>query len=121
MRARWMTLGLVIGVVLTLGIGAAVASGTSLPRSGSVVKAATSNASDWWAAMDAMHDSPGMQQMHSHMPAGLQQQCDKLHDQMGQWAQQHPDLGQGGMMGGSSHSGSGHDGMMGSGSGMMGT
>ena len=137
MRTRWTIFGLVIGVVLALGVGAAVASGPALPRSGAtVVRGGTGTTSDWWAAMDAMHDSPWMQQMHSQMPADLQQRCNSLHDQMGQWAQQHPDFAPGGMMGGSGTSGGGYGGMMGgspgygpgygggmmgSGSGMMGS
>jgi hypothetical protein len=138
MRTRWTIFGLVIGVVLALGIGSAVASGPSLPQAGAAVAATGDgdNTSGWWAAMDAMHDSPGMQQMHSQMPADLQQRCNALHDQMGQWAQQHPDASLGGMMGagsgttggavsggmmGGNTGSSGDGGMMGSGSGMMGS
>lgn len=122
MRTRWTIFGLVIGAVLALGIGSAVASGPTLPKAGVAVAAPGDgdNTSGWWAAMDAMHDSPWMQQMHSQMPADLQERCDALHDQMGQWAQQNPGLGPGGMMGGYTGSGSGYGGMMGSGSGMMG-
>ncbi len=123
MRTRWTIFGLVIGVVLALGIGSAVASGPTLPKAGAAVAVTGDgdNTSGWWAAMDAMHDSPWMQQMHSQMPADLQQRCNALHDQMGQWSQQHPDSRPDGMMGGYTGGGSGYSGMMGSGSGMMGS
>jgi len=122
MRTRWMMFGLVIGAALALGIGSAVASGPTLPKGGAAVTAPGDGdtTAGWWAAMEAMHDSPWMQRMHSQMPADLQGRCDALHDQMGQLAQQHPDFGPGGMMGGSTGTGSGYGGMMVSGSGMMG-
>lgn len=67
---------------------------------------------DW---MDAMHDSPGMEQMHDQMPAALHDQCDQMHERMSGRIGQPDDQFHDGMMGGTSSSG----GMMGSGEGMM--
>jgi hypothetical protein len=56
--------------------------------------AAADTTSNW---MDRMHDSPAMEQMREKMPAGAQEQCEKMHSQM---------MG-GSMMGGSMMDGSG--------------
>lgn len=79
-----------------------LAAGLSLMLAGGVALASSPAANtDWW---DTMHDSKLMQQMRSQMPAGLQEQCDQMHDRMAQWLTEHPDVsgrGPGGMMGGS--------------------
>lgn len=121
MRTRWSLFGIVIGITLAVGVGAAFASGSALPRAGAAtVGQATGDGdgTDGWAAMEAMHDSPWMEQMHAQMPADRQQQCDALHEQMQQQSAGQTDgSGDSGMMGGS-----GDSGMMGGsgGSGMMG-
>lgn len=78
MRTRWTILGLAIGAVLgprhRLGAGI----GPMLTKAGAAVAVTGDgdSTSGWWAAMDS------------------------LHDQMGQWAQQHTDFRPGGMIGG---------------------
>ena len=103
MKKRWIVTGIAVVslVAATAGIafaaGRGSASSTQAPVSGQVA-----------AAHDAMHDSPGMQAMHDQMPAGLQAECDALHEQMDQMM--------GSMMGGS-----GMSGMMGGSAGTSGS
>lgn len=121
MKGRRIFLGVAMGVALALTLGFAFSAGHSSVTSGS--SATPTAAQTGWAAMDAMHNSPGMQQMHAQMPADLQTQCDAMHEQMqqmmdGDMSSHHSGATDGGMMG----SGSGSSGgMMGSGSGMMGS
>jgi len=91
-------------------LGGSVLIAGSLALSPAV--AGEGSSSDW---MDAMHDSPGMQQMHDQMSDSLQKQCDQMHERMRGSMEQHAGMFQDGMMGGTSSSG----GMMGSGEGMM--
>lgn len=132
MKARWISLGVAIGLGLALTLG--FAFGADHPGWGvgpAVGKAAVTdtNNTDWRAAMDAMHDSPQMRALHVQMPAEWQQ-CDAMHDRMQQWTdpgQAGPGMmgpggpGQSGGMMGSGY-GPGSGGMMGSGyGGMMGS
>ena len=82
-------------LILIASAGAVVVStaGYALGASGSGTTPRPTTGS--WAAMDAMHDSPGMQRFHSQMPAELRAQCDAMHEQMQQMMG-----GAGGMMGG---------------------
>ena len=68
--------------------------------------------------MDAMHDSPLMQQMRDQMPADLQKKCDQMHDQMTEWIDQHPG-GVPSVPGGMMSPGVTPGGMMGSGQGSL--
>jgi hypothetical protein len=100
MKKRLSVIALIGGLALMLAGGAALADPVR-------------SSSNWW---DDMHDSSIMQQMRDQMPPALQEKCDRMHEQMSQWFEQHPDAtsGPASMMGGS--------GMMGgstSGSGMM--
>ena len=92
MKKRLSVIALVGGLALMLAGGAALADPVR-------------SSSNWW---DDMHDSAIMQQMRDQMPPALQGKCDRMHEQMSQWYEQHPDAttGPGGMMGGST-SGSG--------------
>jgi hypothetical protein len=67
---------------------------------------------DW---MQAMHESPAMVQMRDQMPAGAQQRCDQMHDQMTKWFEQNGGQMPGGMMSPGSNGGM----MSGSSGGMM--
>jgi len=130
MKGRWITLGVAIGIALSLTVAFAFASG---PRAAEAARPSSSpEGASWWEAMDRMHDSPGMQQMHAQMPEQVRQQCEAMHEQMETYVEG-TDAGQAGwgpgMMGGSGGSGmmggsggSGGSGMMGGtgGSGMMG-
>jgi len=116
MKARWISLGGVIGLVLVLTFASASASGRSVPSTGVAGTSVVGHSSDRWAAMDAMHDSPAMEQMHGQMPEELQQRCDAMHERMDQM------MGSS-MTGGPGTAGFTRDGMMGSngaGAGMMG-
>jgi hypothetical protein len=93
MKARFLALGIVIGLLLALTLGFAYRG------SASMMGWDTGPRGSAWATMEAMHDSPGMRAMHERMPDELQARCDELHDRM---------------------TSSGFDGMMGSG-GMMGS
>ncbi len=120
MKGRWVALGVVVGIALALSVGFAFGGG----RSGT--EPSPSGAANSWAAMDAMHDSPWMEQMRQQMGPEWAAQCDAMHEQMAQWMQEngYGQMGQSGMMGGGSGSGmmggSGSGMMGGSGSGMMG-
>ena len=124
MKTRWISLGVVIGLGLALTLGFAFGSGRATPLG--IGRATVTNADpgDWWTAMEAMHDSPAMRQMHEQMPANLQQQCDAMHEQMEQWTKS-GDAGNfgPGMMGGNwspqSGSAGSSGGMMGGSSGGM--
>lgn len=80
MKARWISLGGVIGLVLILTFASASASGHPAPSTGVAGTSVVGDSSDPWAAMDAMHDSPAMEQMHGQMPEELQQRCDARAD-----------------------------------------
>jgi len=119
MKARWMALGISVGLAVALTLGSAFASGRSSPTPdrGS---ATGSSQTDPWVGMEAMHDSPQMQRLHAQMPEELRAQCEAMHAQMGQMMD--------GMMGGdmsSHHAGMPGGGMMDPGSmgpgGMMGS
>ncbi|MFB3739648.1 MAG: hypothetical protein ACE14W_11880 [Candidatus Velamenicoccus archaeovorus] len=73
MKARWMAIGAVVGLVLALTIGFAY---------GSTGVGASTGGSGWWATMDAMHDSPWMEQMRGGMGPRWGAECDRLHEQM---------------------------------------
>lgn len=113
MKLRWMVLGVAIGLVLTLTVGFAFASGRP-PTSGPGVGKA-----DHAAAMEAMHDSPTMQRMHAEMPEEIRAQCEAMHEQVDEMMQRdggalHGDMSTGGTMDGSDMGG-----MMGTGAGGM--
>ncbi len=83
MKARWISLGVAIGLGLALTVGFAVASGSSGPAGRGVGStAAASQSTDWLEAMDAMHDSPFMEQMRAQMGPEWAARCDALHEQM---------------------------------------
>ncbi len=122
MKARWMSLGVAIGLALALTLGFTFSSGNS-SGTGPSGMTPTAAQTDWSTAMDAMHDAPGMLQMHARMPAALQARCDAMHEQMeqmmgGDMSSHHPGASGDGMMDSGSGSSSG---MMDSGSGMMGS
>ena len=111
MKARWITLGVAIGLVLAFTVGFGFASDRTPSNAGA--------STERWAGMESMHDSAGMRRAHAQMPEELQAQCDAMHEQMDEMMQN------GGMMGGdmsSNHpgtlggmgAGSGPGGMMGS-------
>lgn len=127
MKARWMALGMVVGLALALTLGWGFASGGATRNAdrGSAVAFARSDA---WADMQAMHDSPEMQRLHAQMPEELRAQCEVMHAQMGRMtgammggdmSSHHEAMTGGGMTGPGSV---GPGGMMGSGpGGMMGS
>lgn len=83
MKTRWISLGVAIGLSAALALGFAFGSGIRTPALGSAGgDGAVSGIS--MAAMDAMHGSPAMLQMHAQMPADLRAQCDAMHEQMDQ-------------------------------------
>ncbi len=125
MKGRWILVGAVIGFAVTLTLGFAFGAGRSAPGAGRSPSPQATG--DWWAAMDAMHDSPWMEQMRAQMGPELAAQCDAMHEQMREQAgQMGPGMmgGSGGMMGGSGGMMGGSGGMMGgsgqTGPGMMG-
>lgn len=80
-KSRWIVLGAVLGFALSLTLGSALAAGrwsTDRSTEGGTVM----SSEDPWGAMDAMHDSPWMEQMRERMGAELAAQCDRLHDQV---------------------------------------
>ncbi|HEX9124517.1 MAG TPA: hypothetical protein VF984_14350 [Actinomycetota bacterium] len=85
MKTRWIAVGAVIGLGVALTLGFAFGSGPRVPA-GQAMNATFSSgdSSDWWAAMDAMHDSAWMEQMREHMGPEFAAQCDRLHEQMQQ-------------------------------------
>ncbi len=121
MKTKWFLLGAASVLVLGLIMGFAVAS----PGSGSgqgMGPGMMGNTTGW----EAMHDAPGMQQMHDQMMAGLPDdfaaQCEVMHEQMDEVMDEARMMGGGsGMMGGGSGMMGGGSGMMGGGSGMMGS
>ena len=125
MTTRRIVIGAVIGLALALTVGVAYAAGrASGPVTGPLaaqVSAQTSDRSDWWAGMEAMHDSAFMEQMRAQMGPEWAAQCDAMHSQMREHMGEvggpmGPDMmgghGQGGMMDSDDMMGPG--GMMGS-------
>lgn len=108
MKARYLGLGIAIGLVLTLTLGFAYRG------SGTMMSGFMGARGDMRTAMEAMHDSPQMRAMHERMPEGLQAHCDALHEQMESSGM----MGTGGMMG---SGGAASGGMMGGSGGMMGS
>ncbi|HZD16836.1 MAG TPA: hypothetical protein VE669_01715 [Actinomycetota bacterium] len=109
MKARWISLGIAIGLGLALTLGFAFGSDGSrpFPDDGGTPLSRTDG---WWDAMEAMHDSSEMRAWHEQMPEDLQARCDAMHGQMEQM------MGPGGMMDGhmgAYDSGWGGGGMMG--------
>lgn len=97
MKGRWIFLGIAIGVVVTLTFGFGFASGRPMiDRVGPTPKPQATG--DWWAAMDAMHDSAWMEQMRAQMGPELAAQCDAMHERMGP-GMMGANGGSGGMMG----------------------
>lgn len=94
MKTRWISLGVAIGLGLAIVVGFGLSSGMASPAQGAAGWAGMGTGTTW-AAMDAMHDSAAMLQLHAQMPADLQAQCDAIHEQM----QQTTNGGFGGMMG----------------------
>ncbi|GEM_PF-7072216 len=91
MKARWIALGVTIGLLLALTVGFTFVSGGTAGRG-----TPPSGVDDWWQAMDAMHDSAFMQQIRAQMGPEWAAQCDALHEQLQERSGQGPD----GMMGG---------------------
>lgn len=85
MRLRWLSLGIVIGLVLVLTLGFASAASRDRVAPGLADAGMMGGSSEVWTpgGMQAMHDSPAMRRMHEQMPAGLQKQCDAMHAAMG--------------------------------------
>lgn len=108
MKGRWIGLGVALGFVLALSLGFAHAKAPapSAPGSGAGMMG-TGAAGEMWAAMDRMHDSSTMQEIHNQMPAELRERCDAMHEQMttaGNPAEMGDMSGwMGGMMGSGSH------------------
>ena len=78
MTKRWIVSGVALVALLAATAGIAYAVGSGSPS------IETPAVGQTLAACEAMHDSPGMQAMHDHMPAALQERCDVMHDQMDQ-------------------------------------
>jgi hypothetical protein len=108
MKARFLGLGIVLGIVLTLTLGFAYRG------NGMIMNGFAGAHGDMRAAMEAMHDSPQMQAMHERMPEQLRAQCDAAHEQMESSGM----MGSEGMMG---PGGVASGGMMGGSGGMMGS
>lgn len=87
MRARWVSVGVILGAALALTLGWTFGAGAS--------GGGRTNADQGlWTAMEAMHDSPGMERMHAQLPDDIRTQCEAMHEQMGGMMG-----GAGGMMG----------------------
>ena len=89
MTKRWIISGVAVVTLLAATAGIAYAAGSGSGPSGAQVP------TQMIAAMDAMHDSPGMEAMHENMPAALQARCDAMHAAMESM------MGSSGMMDGS--------------------
>lgn len=86
MKRRWIVLGAALGFAVALTLGFAHGSERTMPGGGSS-PSAQMDMSQMWSTMDAMHDSPAMQQMHEQMPAELRARCEAMHEQMSQMMQ----------------------------------
>jgi hypothetical protein len=82
MKGRWIAMGAVIGLGVALTLGFAFGHGSRALGSDATDATSWGDASDWWTAMDAMHDSPWMEQIREQMGPGFAAQCDQLHEQV---------------------------------------
>lgn len=97
MKLRWLSVGIVVGLLIALTFGFAWSRGTGsmmggsgMPgmMGGSGMAGMMGGGSGMMTGsfdpddMKAMHDSSGMREMHERMPAALRARCDELHEEM---------------------------------------
>jgi hypothetical protein len=94
MKKRLITIGLAATAVFAL-------SGASVFAMSQALIPATGAGSNSYAAMQAMHNSPAMQQAMAQFSPQLRAQCNAMHAQMGSYMSSHMNGATGsGMMGG---------------------